>query len=210
MDTTTQFWEWFEENNKAYTFLDSVDHEVKEKLIDELLERLHRFSDGIYFEIGGPPDGNRELIITAEGNKKYFQKVEELIDSAPQINGWSFIAFKPPMAGHFKSKWSELELNTEDLWFRPLSNKNNPDLGVRIYLKNYDLIENKKLLMTMLYKILDTIVGEKCFAQDISYVDADVRPDEPEKKGIHPILKLPAFIKWYKSQQAESNSSNTA
>ena len=206
MNAITQFWNWFEENNKAYTFLDSVDDEVKEKLIDEFLERLHKFCNGIYFEIGGPPDGNLELIITAEGNKKHFDKVEELINSAPQINGWSFIAFKPPMEGHFKSKWGELELNTEDLWFRPLSNKNNSDLGLRIYLKNYDLIENKKFLMTMLYKMLDTIVGEKSFAQDISYVDADLQPDEPEKNGIHPILKLPAYIKWYKSQQTKSSS----
>lgn len=206
MDTAAQFWKWFEEHNKAYTFLDTVDREVKEKLINEFMERLHRFCDSIYFEIGGPPDDDQEVVITAEGNKEYFDKVEELINSAPKISGWSFIAFKPPMEGHFRTEWGDIELNTEDMWFRPMSNKKNGDLGIRIFLRNYDLIENKKFLMTVLYKMLDTIIGEKSFALDISYVDADLQPDEPEKNGMHPILKLPEFIKWYKLQQNNSNN----
>lgn len=200
MDTASQFWKWFVENNKAYTFLDSVENETKERLIDNFLLRLHQFCDRIYFEIGGLPDEDVELIITAEGDKKYFHKVEELINSAPKLPGWTFIAFKPPMEGHFKSQWSDIELNTEDLWFLPLTNKINADLGIRIYLKNYDLIENKKLLMQVLYKMLDTIVGERSSASDISYVDAGLQPDEPAKRGMHPILKLPAFIKWHKSK----------
>ena len=206
MEAAAQFWKWFEENNKAYTFLDAVDGDVKEELLAKFMERLHRFCDHIYFEMGGMPGENQELIITAEGDKKYFDKVEELINSAPKINGWSFIAFKPPMGGHFKTEWADIELNTEDMWFRPLSNKNNADLGIRIYLRNYDLVEDKKFLMTVLYKMLDTIIGEKSFALDIAYVDADLQPDEPEKNGMHPILKLPEFIKWYKSQQKNSNN----
>ena len=206
MDTISQFWKWFVENNKAYTFLDSVEYETKERLIDDFLLSLHRFCDKIYFEIGGSSDEDMELIITAEGDKKYFHKVEELINSAPKLPGWTFIAFKPPMEGHFKSQWGDIELNTEDLWFLPLTNKINPDLGLRIYLRNYDLIENKKLLMTVLYKMLDTIIGEKSFASDISYVDAGLQPDEPEKKGMFPILKLPAFIKWYKSKKTNSST----
>ena len=206
MDTAPQFWKWFEENNKAYTFLDSVDDEVKEKLMNEFMERLHRFCDSIYFEIGGEPEGDQEVIITAEGNKEYFHKVEELVNSAPKISGWSFIAFKPPMEGHFRTEWGDIELNTEDMWFLPMSNSKNTDLGIRVYLRNYDLIENKKLLITVLYKMLDTILGEKSFALNINYVDADLQPDEPGKKGMHPILKLPAFIKWYISKQAKESS----
>jgi len=54
--------------------------------------------------------------------------------------------------------------------------------------------------MQVLYKMLDTIVGERSSASDISYVDAGLQPDEPEKRGMHHILKLPAFIKWHKSK----------
>lgn len=205
MDTTSQFWEWFKENNKSYTFLNSVDEEVKEKLLNEFLEKLHKYCDNIYFEIGGYPDEDQELIITAEGDKSYFDKVEHLIDKAPQIGGWKFTAFKPPMPGHFKSKWGDLELNTAEIWFLPLSNEYNQDLGIRVFFNNQDLIKDNETLTPLLYKMLDTIVGEKSFALDINYVDTDLLPDGPEEEGLYPILELPEFIEWHKSQPTKSS-----
>ena len=206
MDTTSQFWNWFKENNKAYTFLDSVDEVVKEKLLNDLLEELHKYCDKIFFEIGGLPDQEQELIITAEGDKDYFEKVEELINSAPKISGWTFIAFKLPMPGHFKSKWDDLELNTEEMWFLPLSNGKTQDLGVRICLRNYDLIKDNKILKTLIYKMLDTILGEKSFSLDLSHVEIDLQPDEPEDEGMYPILDLPQYIEWQKAQAAKNKS----
>ena len=52
MDTTSQFWNWFKDNNKAYTFLNSADEEVREKLLNDLLKQLHKYCDKIFFEIG--------------------------------------------------------------------------------------------------------------------------------------------------------------
>lgn len=194
MNSADEFWNWFKENNKAYIFLNSVDENVKGKLLDNFMERLHAYSRKIYFEIGGHPDEDQELIITAEGNKEYFKIVQELIDTAPQIKGWRFIAFKPSMKGHFKSKWDELQLNTEDMWFAALSNEEDSDLGIRIYFKSHDLIKDNKILMTLIYKMLDTILGEKSFVLDIDYVDTDLQPDNPEEEGLYPILELPDYI----------------
>lgn len=206
MDTILQFWNWFKSHNKAHTFLNSVDKGVKEKLLDDFLEQLHNYCDKIYFEIGGHPDEDQELIITAEGAKGYFDKVEELINFAPKIDGWTFIAFKPAMPDHFKSKWDDLELNTEDMWFLPLSNEKNSDLGIRVFLNNHDLIKDNKTLTPLLYKMLDTIVGEKSFALDIHYVDTELLPDEPETEGLHPILELSEYIEWHKSKATKSSS----
>ena len=200
MDTISQFWKWFQDNNKAYLFLDDVDEEVKEDLLNDLLEQLHKYCDQIYFEIGGDPDEDQELIITAEGYEKYFGKVEELINAAPQISNWTFIAFKPPIPGHFKSKWDDLELNTEEMWFLPLINEENNDLGIRVCLKNYDLIKDNEILTTLLYKMLDTILGEKSSALNIKYVDTDLQPDDPAEEGMYPILELQNYIDKYNSR----------
>ena len=205
MDTSSQFWNWFKDNNKAYTFLNSVDEDVKEKLLNDLLEQLHKYCDKIYFEIGGAPDGDQELIITAEGDKDYFDQIEHLINTAPSIKQWTFIAFKKPIPGHFKSKWDDLELNTEDMWFEPLSNEQNSDIGIRIYLKNHDLIKDNEILTTLLYKMLDTILGEKSFALNIAYVETDLQPDDPEEEGLYPILELSEYIEWHKSQTTKSS-----
>ena len=204
MDTTSQFWNWFKDHNKSYTFLHSVDENVKEQLLDNFLEQLHNYCDKIYFEIGGFPDEDQELIITAEGDKDYFDKVEHLINNAPKITGWNFIAFKPPMPDHFKSKWDDLELDTEDMWFLPLSNEKKQGLGIRVYFHNQDLIKDNESLTPLLYKMLDTIIGEKSFALDIHYVDTDLLPNDPKVEGLYPILELPQYIKWHKSQAKKS------
>ena len=204
MDTTSQFQNWFKDHNKSYTFLHSVDENVKEQLLDNFLEQLHNYCDKIYFEIGGFPDEDQELIITAEGDKDYFDKVEHLINNAPKITGWNFIAFKPPMPDHFKSKWDDLELDTEDMWFLPLSNEKKQGLGIRVYFHNQDLIKDNETLTPLLYKMLDTIIGEKSFALDIHYVDTDLLPNDPKVEGLYPILELPQYIKWHKSQAKKS------
>lgn len=206
MDTTSQFWNWFKDNNKAYVFLNSVDGETKEKLLNDFLEQLHKYCDNIYFEIGGYPDEDQELIITAEGDKNYFDQVEELVNAAPKIDGWTFIAFKPPMPDNFESKWDDLELNTENMWFLPLLNGKSRDLGIRVCFSNQDLIKDNETLAPLLHKMLDTIVGEKSFAIDIQYVNTDLLPDDPEEEGLYPILDLPKYIEWHKSQQMRSSS----
>jgi hypothetical protein len=205
MDTITQFWKWFQDNNKAYLFLDDVDEDVKENLLNNFEEQLHKYCDQIYFEIGGDPDEDQELIITAEGDQKYFDKVEEFINAAPKISGWTFIAFKPSIPGHFKSKWDDLELNTEEMWFLPLVNEKNNDLGIRICLKNHDLIKDNEILTTLLYKMLDTILGEKSFVLNIKYVDTALQPDYPAEEGMHPILELPEYIERHKFQTTQSS-----
>lgn len=92
------------------------------------------------------------------------------------------------------------------MWFLPLSVKASNDLGIRIYLKNFDLFKDDEILTPFLYKMLDKILGEKAFALDVDYVDADLHPDNPEKLGMFPILELPKYIVLCKSDSASNNS----
>lgn len=89
MDKISEFWTWFKENEKSYTFLHSVEENLKEELLDKFMKQLHRYCDKLYFEIGGYTDEGQELIITAEGDTSYFDEVEDLVNSAPEINGWT-------------------------------------------------------------------------------------------------------------------------
>lgn len=206
MDTISCFWDRFKENNQSYLFLDLIEEDLKEDLLNDLLESLHKYCDKLFFEIGGHPDEDRELIITAEGNKDYFDKAEELIHAAPSIEGWIFIALIPPRCEHFKGRWDDLELDTEDIRFLPLSNKKNSDLGIRLLLGNYDSIKDNEVLMPLLYKMLDTIVGERSFALDIHYVDTGSFPDNEEEDELLPIIDLPKYIVWHKLHVSKSSN----
>jgi hypothetical protein len=117
------FWNWFKTNNSKYFYLNQIKDLVeKEKLLDQFLKQLHNYCDKLYFEIGGFPNQPQELIISAEGNKNYFDKVEALVKVAPKINDWQIIAFKPPMGVDFITEYGGVKLNVHEIWFLPLEN----------------------------------------------------------------------------------------
>lgn len=200
-NSPTQFWNWFSENNKPYLFIHQVDLDERERLLDDLMKELHKYCDELFFEMGGHPDDVQELIITAEGNKKNFAKVEDLVDAAPEIQGWKIIAFIPPRDADFEINFEGVLLKPSEMWFFPLQNeKDLSKAGIRVFIKNYELLKEKSFFTSALYKVLDVILGEKSFALDLDYVDADDLSDEPEEMGLSKLEMLPQFIQWYKSK----------
>jgi hypothetical protein len=173
-DSAIRFWNWFKQHNKSYSFINQVDPDVKERLLNDFSQQLHQYCDKLYFEIGGDSEECQELIITAEGNKDYFSKVDHLVNTAPQIDKWIFTAFIPPRDIHFKINYEGLVLNPEEMWFMPLENKDNPSaIGISICLRNYELVKDHESFESAIYKILDVLLGEKSAATNIEYITFD-------------------------------------
>jgi hypothetical protein len=199
MSKGEQFWEWFKENEAKFFFLNQVDDaDERESILDNLLEHLHSYCDQLYFQIGGYPDAKQDLIITAEGNTDFFDKVEALVKQAPQLEYWSVIAFKPVMEGG-SIEYNGIKLDPETMYFIPLENKASQKLGVRMYVNNYDS-ENEKDFLTAGYWLLDNILGERSSALDIGYVEIENLPSTPEKEELIELIKLPRYIAWKKSK----------
>jgi hypothetical protein len=200
------FWKWFEENNKAYLFLNVVDPETKEFLLNNILKQLHRYCDNLWFEIGGHPNDTQELIITCEGDKSYFESVERLVDGAPSMSDWSVIAFIPPREVDFEMKYEDVILKPSEMWFEPMENENSPEtIGIKVCIRNYELVRENEWLQPAVYKVLDTILGEKSFALDVEYVEIDQLPDEPDEEGLIELSKLPDYVRWKKSNSKNSD-----
>ena len=204
--STTRFWNWFEANSKSLADIDnpSLEEDEKEKILDELLDNLHAYCDKLYFNIGGEYGGQQELTITAEGKTEYFDAVEELIKEAPELEGWSFIAFMQPGDLDYVCVFEDVELKPSEMWFLPLDNKNKPkSIGLRICLPNYELVKDSDWLTAAVFKVLDTALGEKTLAFDISYVDVKSMPDgKPEDNGLIELTDLLAFVNWKKKKLA--------
>lgn len=204
MQSANDFWIWFEQNNKPYLFLRDVDPDTKERLLNNFMTQLHKHCDELYFEIGGHPQQDRELIITAEGNTDYFEQVENLINAAPKIVGWNFIAFIPPREVDFEMKYEDVQLKPKEMWFQPLDNsKKLAAIGIKVCMMNFELVKDSKWLQPAVYKILDTIVGEKSFAMDIDYVAIGQLSDEPEEDGMISLVELPDYIKRKKAKYGQ-------
>ncbi len=197
MSGEEHFWNWFRENNSKYYYLNQISDPVeREKLLDVFLEKLHDYCDKLYFEIGGIPNKPQELIITAEGNKDYFDKVEHLVSMAPKIGDWQIIAFKPAMGVDFVTEYEDINLNPREIWFLPLENENEPQaLGLRMCIANYNSKKERTFLEGS-YQVLDGILGEKSVALDISYLEVAKLPKNPEKEGLIELSELPQYIAW--------------
>ena len=136
------FWEWFKINESKFFYFESLEDENnREFLLNEFLKRLHEYCSQLYFQLGSSIDNaNRELIISAEGNTKYFGKVEKLV-AAPKIKDWTILAFKPPLGTDFEIEYEDLNIDVRKLWFLPLENETAKHLlGLLGYvLKNMTL-----------------------------------------------------------------------
>ena len=188
-----KFWVWFSENHEAIESYKSGD----EKLLDEITEELHKYNENLYFEFSTHDEIN-EFIITAEGDSEHFDSVFTLIDSAPNIKGWKFIALKPAMGFEFITSYEGVDYNSDDLWFLPLSGKSNPKvLGLRVGIPNYDkkIHENS---VSAIWILLDSGLGELKTTQEVHHVETTALPKNPEESGYIKVKEMEDYLEWRK------------
>jgi hypothetical protein len=204
-DAEGKFWSWFKEHSKSYLSIDEIDEDAKEQLLDDLLGHLHEYCDQLYFQVGGMPGEEQELIITAEGNTDFFEQVEILVNNAPDINNWAFTAFIQPQDDLNTTNFEDVELKPADMWFMPLDSASKPkSIGIKVCTPNYDLVSESKWFKSAVFKVLDTVLGEKTFALDIDHIEFGKTPDKPEDHGMIELAELPAFVKWKKAKRSIS------
>jgi len=107
-DTSSAFWSWFQTRESEFAKLFSYeigaaaqdDRALQKKIQDTVgevgtkLRSVHpEFSP--FFGFSG---GSNEMIITVHGQAKHFEAVDSLVDSAPSIKGWKFVALKKPLS----------------------------------------------------------------------------------------------------------------
>jgi hypothetical protein len=200
MSEERKFWDWFQKNEAQYFFLNQIsDDDEKENLLETFLEHLHSYCDHLFFEIGGLPDEKQDLIITAEGDTDYFAQVELLINTAPLLEHWNFIDFKPARQD-YTIEYNNITLDPNTLWFIPLNSNNNPQkIGIRLYADEYDETEEEDFL-TASYLVLDNVLGEKSNALDIGYVEIKNLSSVSNRDDLIELGKLPKYIEWKKSK----------
>ncbi len=196
--TPERFWSWFTANEQRFRNIEGPRNELP---LDELLGALQEYSEGLWFEVGGAPEGPRELIISAEGDTQYFSAITTLVNAAPQIEGWRIIAFKPAHGFDFTTDYEGVRVVSQAAWFLPLQSQSDPnELGLLIGLPEFDETLEDEYWVAC-YKVLDTGLGEFQTAEKIKHVEVCKLPEHPEAEGFIELPELPDYIKWREKRE---------
>lgn len=182
------FWNWFQDNNQTIKNLINETPINQKNCIFWLNKHLHYYCNEIDFILVFPKKTNEktELIITANGNPDYFKKINELIDHAPSLRTWKFIAFIQPMEDidriieKLDSPYifKDITIKASEIMFLPLNcDENFKKLDIIVYLKNYNIQCDTKNWKQALYFIMQNIFGEKLIYENINFVQLAQLPD---------------------------------
>jgi len=180
LQNATQFWTWFKAHNAKYLFLDEMPEDRKNEAMKELQDELHKYCDSIYYLIGDDHNDNKELIITAEGNIRYFDHVEFLIDNALPMPRWNFLKFKPAIGVGYKAVIQNREFDPRQTRCAMLESEDpSKGIGLRLYYNDFDL-KAKRSFAYGTYVMLDMILGEKSATLDIEKLEIVKTPENIE------------------------------
>lgn len=198
------FWNWFQDNNQTIKNLFNDTPENQKHISFWLSKNLSYYCKEIDFMIVLPVDKNKnksEFIITANGNPEYFNQVIDLVDNAPKLKNWKFIAFIQPMERIDKLMkglddpyiFHEMTLKASELTFLPLEyHELSQKVDIVVFLKRYNLYCGTKTLQEAIFIIMQDIVGEKSLYQNVNFVQLAQEPDNTE--GLIKLYDFQFFI----------------
>ena len=147
-----------------------------------------------------------ELIITAYGNPYLFKSVELLYKYSPIIKNWKITVFVQPSDLHSQYEagndqpfyYYGIELKISQIYFIAYPNDNNPYLfPIDLYIPIKSNSQNQNIIRGAVYIILEHLLGEKAFVNEINYIHIHhCNPDD--QKRAYPLSLLLKYIKDFK------------
>jgi len=202
MEKTEKFWQWFQDHNEQLISLGDLDEKGRRELEAELQNKLTEYCDGLTCDMGEATADGRTLTFTAEGDTDLFRYVVELVDAAPDLDWWQFVAFKQPLGTDLRVRFDKMLFETKKMYFQQLECEEEPEmLGLRIAVA--DGQRQDEDFQVGVYVTLEALLGEFDCATVIGYMDTVPVPEEPFKSGFQPLDDLPQFVDWFKRKRDE-------
>ena len=200
MDKTEQFWQWFCDHNEQLVALGDLDEKERGQLENALQYQLTKYCDGLSYEIGEATANGRTLTFSAEGDTDLFRHVVELVDNAPDLDWWNFVAFKQPLGTGLRVRFDRLLFDTSKMYFQQLECEEEPDmLGLRVAVEGSK--PDDEDFQVGVYVTLEALIGEFDCATLIGYMETVPVPAEPFKAGFQALDDLPKFVEWFKAKR---------
>ena len=198
----SDFWKWFQQNEHDFYKAVKSGKNIEKNFFEKLSPKLAELKDGYFYLTGMYDDSTVELVFTAEGDAKNIAFVEELVDAAPEVQGWKFTSLKPAL------KIEDVNIEMEghrfdafNLFFYSNDLPDYPDeIDICVVHEDYNE-ENKQQIISGIYIFLDNFLGELEFLNNIDSLHFEGK--SVAKKELIPIAKLKEFLKWRQKEFLE-------
>lgn len=187
MKSITLFWDWIRYNEQTLRNLRNEKPAVQKMFIYWLDKHLHNYCEQLESILMFPANENEptQLVISASGNPYYFDQVTTLIENAPKLRNWKFVAFIQPSqsieemeAGLDKPYvFKDIELKASELKFMPFQYEDIKKIDMIVYLKSFTVHCTNKNLLHVVFIIMQDIVGEKSLFENINFVELAQMPE---------------------------------
>jgi len=191
-DPIEKFWRWFQANEKGLREF----QKNPDKILTQVLDSARQIQIGLAIEFEPPKNNIINVTISADGNRNLFPIVKEIVERAPKIEGWSFVAFRQRMSSDkvkgMVLKAQDHELNPDKMKFFPVVSGDNLDVIIyanNVTEENYNQVAYGGLLL------LDNILGEyDCVTKVRSYDFQNMPTKLEELKDLKPLLDLAEYV----------------
>jgi hypothetical protein len=205
INSYADFWNWFQKNERKFYNAVKQNTDVEKDFFDKLSPKLNELQEGFFFLTGMYNDTTVELVLTPDGKIKNIVFVEELVNSAPKIDGWKFTALKPAL--DIKNVLIEMDgykFGENNLGFYSIIDSKHPD-EINVTVVHDDINKaNTSIITTGTYIFLDNFLGELEFATIIDELDVVNKNDAI--CDIIPISKLKDYLVWRQKEFIEKYS----
>jgi hypothetical protein len=195
-----QFWTWFQQHEKQF-YTATQDHSrIERDFFTPLAPQLEAMGRGFNF-LAGMNEKVAELVITPDGVIENIALVEALIQVAPKLPNWNFIALKPAVGEGISIDFEGYHFSEELLHFYAVEDANFPDrIDIVVVYDNYQT-NDEKTVTNGVHIFLDNFLGELHFVATIDHIEIIGRQDA--KQPLIPLQKLPAYLTWREKEFVE-------
>ncbi|MCG8548709.1 MAG: hypothetical protein MJE12_31290 [Alphaproteobacteria bacterium] len=177
------FWDWFAETIAP----DGAARLEDDSTVVEIADRLQSVHPDLSFELWGPEGDAVQFVISADGLLPLFPEVLALVRSAPSMEHWQVVAFRPRRSVGARIKARDIELSGDQIWYRwePMADR----MRLALFIESLS-DDNADMMCAASYVLLDMALGEYDAATKIASVEHYPLTSETMGPALRPLREL--------------------
>jgi hypothetical protein len=182
-DAVAAFWTWFQKNAAEL----HAEADLR-KVMERISAELAKVDKDVFAEIGGDAK-TRMLVISVDGKKALFPKVQAIQAAAPAVDGWKIVAFRQRSTPGDMAKFQLGGKTLDPAQIKLVAKADGDKLDIDVYMPSFT---NHDEMAQIGFIVLDHTVGEYDMETRIGAIE--FLPIEKAPAAARPLADLPAIV----------------